>query len=82
MDQCMVDLGDVPEAAVGDEVIIYGDGTGNTLDIQAVSVLAETNKNDIVSRLTQRPARIYKKDGNITEIKTMMGRKQYEPDRT
>lgn len=82
MDQCMVDLGDVPEAQVGDEVIIYGDGTGNTLDIQEISVLAETNKNDIVSRLGERPARIYKKDGKITEIKTMIGRNEYECVRT
>lgn len=80
MDQCMVDLGDVPEASVGDEVIIYGDGTGNTLDIQAISVLAETNKNDIVSRLTGRPARIYTKGGKISEIKTMIGREKYESD--
>ena len=29
MDQCMVDLTDIPEARVGDEAIIYGDGTGN-----------------------------------------------------
>lgn len=80
MDQCMVDLGDVPEAEVGDEVIIYGDGTGSTLDIQAVSLLAETNKNDIVSRLTGRPARIYTKGGRISEIKTMIGRENYESD--
>ena len=80
MDQCMVDLGDVPEASVGDEVIIYGDGTGNTLDIQAISVLAETNKNDIVARLTGRPARIYTKGGRISEIKTMIGREKYESD--
>lgn len=75
MDQCMVDLGDVPEAQIGDEVIIYGDGTGNTLDIQAVSVLAETNKNDIAARLTARPARIYLKNGKIADIRTMVGRK-------
>ncbi len=80
MDQCMVDLGDVPEAAAGDEVIIYGDGTGNTMDIQAISVLAETNKNDIVSRLSGRPARIYTKGGKISEIKTMIGRENYESD--
>lgn len=59
MDQCMVDLTEIPEAQVGDEVIIYGDGSGNTLDIQEVSQLAGTNKNEIVSRLTQRPPRIY-----------------------
>ncbi|MDD3795934.1 MAG: alanine racemase [Lachnospiraceae bacterium] len=59
MDQCMVDLTLVPEARIGDRVIIYGDGTENTLDIQAVSQLAQTNKNEIVSRLSERPRRIY-----------------------
>ena len=43
MDQCMVDLKDVPEAQIGDEV----------------STLAGTNKNEIVSRLTRRSPRIY-----------------------
>lgn len=59
MDQCMVDLKGVPEAQIGDEVIIYGDGSENTLDVQAVSTLAGTNKNEIVSRLTRRSPRIY-----------------------
>ena len=59
MDQCMIDLTGVPEAQIGDEVIIYGDGTGNTLDIDAVSRLAGTNKNEIVARLTRRPPRVY-----------------------
>lgn len=59
MDQCMVDLGEVPEAQIGDEVIIYGDGSEKTLDVQAVSTLAGTNKNEIVSRLTRRSPRIY-----------------------
>lgn len=73
MDQCMVDLGEVPEAELGDEVIIYGDGKEGTLDIQEVSQLAETNKNDIVSRLTARPPRIYTEDGKIVAVKTMLG---------
>lgn len=59
MDQCMVDLKDVPEAQIGDEVIIYGDGSENTPDVQEVSTLAGTNKNEIVSRLTRRSPRIY-----------------------
>ena len=55
----MVDLKDVPEAQIGDEVIIYGDGSENTPDVQEVSTLAGTNKNEIVSRLTRRSPRIY-----------------------
>lgn len=65
MDQCMIDLTDVPDAQIGDQVIIYGDGTGNTLDIDAVSRLAGTNKNEIVSRLTRRPPRVYVGGENV-----------------
>lgn len=72
MDQCMIDIGDVPEAEIGDEVIIYGDGTENTLSIQEVSLLAETNKNDLVSRLSRRPPRIYTKKGKIVAVRTML----------
>lgn len=68
MDQCMVDLTDIPESRVGDEVIIYGDGTGNTADIQEISELAGTNKNEIVCRFTRRTPRVYIKDGKIYKI--------------
>lgn len=69
MDQCMVDLSEIPEAQVGDEAIIYGDGTGNTMSIQEAALLAETNKNDIVSRLTRRPPRVYMKNGEIVKVR-------------
>ncbi len=68
MDQCMVDLTDIPEARVGDEVVIYGDGTDNTADIQEISLLAGTNKNEIVCRFTRRTPRVYIKDGKIYKI--------------
>lgn len=59
MDQCMVDLTGVPEAAEGDSAVIYGDGSENTMSIEEAASLAGTNKNEIVSRLTARPPRIY-----------------------
>lgn len=68
MDQCMVDLYEVPEACVGDEVIIYGDGSANTMSIQEAALLAETNKNDIVSRLTRRPPRVYTRKGEMVKV--------------
>lgn len=72
MDQCMIDLSQVPEAQLGDEVIIYGDGSDNTLSIQEISQLAGTNKNDIVARLTRRPSRVYLKEGRVHDIRTML----------
>jgi len=68
MDQCMVDLTDIPEAKVGDEAIIYGDGTDNTLDIGEISKVAGTNKNEIVCRITRRTPRVYIKDDKIVKI--------------
>ncbi|MCC8066263.1 MAG: alanine racemase [Clostridiales bacterium] len=61
MDQCMVDLHDVPDAEIGDIAIIYGDGSDAAPDIQEISTLAGTNKNEIVARLSARPQRFYYK---------------------
>ncbi|MGD9568828.1 MAG: alanine racemase [Sedimentibacter sp.] len=68
MDQCMVDLTDIPEAKVGDEAIIYGDGRDNTIDIHEMSKLAGTNKNELVCRIAIRTPRVYIKDGKIYKI--------------
>jgi alanine racemase len=68
MDQCMVDLTDIQEARVGDEVIIYGDGTNNTLSINEISQLAGTNKNEITCRITRRTPRVYIKDGKVVKV--------------
>lgn len=72
MDQCMVDLTDIPEAKIGDEATIYGDGTNNTIDINEASKLAGTNKNEIVCRITRRTPRVYIKDNKIVKITNYM----------
>ncbi len=61
MDQMMIDLGDCPEAQVGDIGIVYGDGSGNTMSIEEAAKLAGTNKNEIIARLLARPPRVYVK---------------------
>lgn len=59
MDQCMADFSKVPDVKEGDTVIIYGDGTNYSMTIEEASKLAETNKNEIVVRITARPPREY-----------------------
>lgn len=73
MDQCMLDLTDIPNAKVGDEVIIYGDGSNNTLDLETASKLAETNKNEIIARISMRPPRVYIKDDKIMNVVNYFG---------
>lgn len=68
MDQCMVDISHIPEARLGDEVIIYGDGEDNTLSINDASKLAETNKNELVCRITIRTPRVYIKDNKVYKV--------------
>jgi alanine racemase len=68
MDQCMVDVTDIPDVKEGDEVIIYGDGSNNTIAIQEASKLGNTNKNEIVTRITRRTPRVYIKNKEIYRI--------------
>lgn len=69
MDQCMVDLTDIPQACIGDEVIIYSDGSNNSMSIQEAANLSGTNKNEIVARIAVRTPRVYVKNGKIVDIK-------------
>ncbi len=59
MDQCMIDLTEVPDAKEGDLAVIYGDGTNCAMNIEEAAKLADTNKNEVVSRIASRPPRIY-----------------------
>lgn len=59
MDQCIADVTGIPNAEVGTEAIIYGDGHDGSMTIDEASKLSGTNKNDIIARFTQRPLRIY-----------------------
>jgi len=61
MDQCVADVTHVPDVQEGDEAIIYGDGTQNTLSVAEAAQLAGCNKNEILCRLTARPARIFER---------------------
>ncbi|WMM25096.1 alanine racemase [Tissierella sp. MB52-C2] len=73
MDQCMVDLTDIEEVSEGDEAIIYDDGTNGSLDIHNAALLAETNKNEIISRIGMRVPRVYIRDGEIVDIIDYIG---------
>ncbi|MCH4887490.1 alanine racemase [Acidaminobacter sp. JC074] len=65
MDQCMVDITDYPDIKEGDEVVIYGDGSDSSLSIAEAALLGQTNKNELISRITRRTPRIYIKEGKV-----------------
>ena len=65
MDQCIVDLTDIDNASMDSEVIFYGNGGPDLLDI---ANLADTNKNELLSIVSRRVARVYIKDKKIYKI--------------
>lgn len=60
MDQCVIDVTDIPNTHEGQEVIIYGKEEENAMTIDIASKLAKTNKNEILARITSRVTRVYK----------------------
>lgn len=59
MDQLMIDVTDVEGVKEGMKAVIYGDGTDNSMTVAEAAVLAGTNKNDILARISARPPRVY-----------------------
>lgn len=59
MDQTMIDLGAVPDAEIGDEVVIYGTQGRETIRVEDVAKSIGTIGYELTCRLTQRVPRVY-----------------------
>ena len=69
MDQCMVDVTDMENIEVGDEVIIFSDGNNNTMDLNTLSRISDTNKNSLLCAMNRRTPKVYIENGKIIETK-------------
>ncbi|SHI86423.1 alanine racemase [Dethiosulfatibacter aminovorans DSM 17477] len=72
MDQCVVDLTDVPDARIGDEVIIYDDNRANGLNIDQVAELLGTINYEIVTMLDRRLPRVYTRNGEEVGLRNYL----------
>mgnify|MGYP000787662786 FL=1 len=61
MDQCMVDVTDVPDVKVGDEVIIMGTDGKNTILADDIARATGTINYEIVCAFGQRLPKVYVK---------------------
>lgn len=59
MDQCMIDLTDVPDVKVGDEVIVMGSDGVNTILADDIADATGTINYEIVCAFGQRLPKIY-----------------------
>ena len=62
MDMLMLDVTDIPQAQVGDEVLIYGSHEGNTLAVSTLAQAAGTIPYEILVGISDRVRRVYVKE--------------------
>ncbi len=68
MDQMMVDVTDIPEAAYGDIVTLLGGG----ITVDEYAKIADMNRNEALSRVGRRVPRVYTRNGKIEYIASEM----------
>lgn len=68
MDQFMIDLTDVPEAKVGDEVVLLGEGSENVITLSEIANKVDTNKNEILSVISRRVPRVYIENNEVVQV--------------
>ncbi len=68
MDQCIIDLSEVSDSAIGDEVILYGDGSENARTPDQVAKMIGTINYEIITMLDRRLPRVYLTNGEVAEV--------------
>jgi alanine racemase len=73
MDLTMVDLTDVPGAAVGDEVVLFGTSDGATIPLEEIAAWSETLPYEIMCTIGKRVTRIYVRGGRPVKLTSLVG---------
>ena len=73
MDLTMVDVTDVPDASVGDEVVLFGEQGDASLTLEEVASGSETIPYEIMCTIGKRVTRIYVRGGRPVRLTTLVG---------
>jgi alanine racemase len=73
MDLTMVDVTDVPDASVGDEVVLFGQQGDASLTLEEVASGSETIPYEIMCTIGKRVTRIYVRGGRPVRLTTLVG---------
>lgn len=73
MDQCMVDVTSIENVNEGDKVLIYEVDSDSEVSLAKISIMANTNKNDIISSLAKRVVRVYKSENKDYAVNQLLG---------
>jgi len=73
MDLTMIDLEAAPGAAVGDEVVLFGEQAGQTLPLEEVARQSETLPYEVMCTIGKRVTRIYVQGGRPVKLTSLVG---------
>lgn len=76
MDLTMVDATEIDDAAVGDEVILWGDQRGGRIGLDEVAAWAGTIPYDLLCSMGKRVVRVYLEEGRPRKVLTLIGERQ------
>jgi alanine racemase len=69
MDQCMIDVSEIPGVKVGDEVILMGEDENNKFTADTIADIIGTINYEVVCSITKRVPRVYVKGDKIVKIR-------------
>lgn len=68
MDQCMLDVTDIPDVKMGDEVVVFGKQGDEVLPIEELANKLHTINYELTCVITKRVPRVYLEGGKIVGI--------------
>ena len=74
MDQCLIDVTDIPEVNVGDEVTLFGDGSDNSPHAEELAEWLDTITHEITCSVSRRIPSVYLKNGEVVAIKDYLNK--------
>lgn len=72
MDMCMADVTDIPNVAVGDEVVFIGRQGDEVIAAEEVAAVCNTISYEIFCGITARVPRLYLRDGQVVSKETLV----------
>jgi alanine racemase len=73
MDLTMVDATEIPDVAVGDEAVLFGDQQESRISVEEVAERAETIPYDILCSMGKRVVRVFLRGGVPVKVLTLIG---------
>jgi len=74
MDMCIADVTDIPYAALDDEVVIIGRQREAEISVEEVAALCGTVNYEILTGITARVPRVYRRGERIVAVQTLLER--------